>query len=44
MTELLLYPMGAEMLEVLVGGEREERQGEEHLAEGELARSLLLAV
>ncbi len=36
--------MAAEMLEVLVGGGREEHHEEEHLAEGELAWSLALPV
>ena len=42
--ELLRQVIAAEMLEVLVGGEREEHQDEVHLTEGELARSLALTV
>ncbi len=42
--QLLLQAVAPEMLEVLVGGEREEHQGEGHLAEGELAGSLALTV
>ncbi len=42
--QLLLQAVAPEMLEVLIGGEREGHQDEGHLAEGELAGSLALTV
>ena len=41
-TELLLHPIGPEMLAVPVGAEMEQHHDEKHLAKGELARSLTL--
>ena len=41
-TELLLHPIGPEMLAVLVGAEMEQHHDEKHLAKGELACSLTL--